>query len=180
MKEAFSCTPIHTIKLPEGLEEIQECVFEWSEISAITIPGSVRAIKAGAFYNCTTLASVRFEACTTPLTIGFQPGTNEHDPLYQSPLTSIYVNRELIASESYAAARDQDDEGIFSSTLSDDYTTTVTLQGNVNTISDYMFSGVPIETIWIPREVTTICKGTRNWAYYAYIIKAQIKIKYRE
>jgi hypothetical protein len=72
-------------------------------------------------------------------------------------LTSIYVNREIVASSEYAIARNADDEGIFS-TPSNSRNVSVTLQGNVNTISDYMFSGVQMETIWIPREVTSIGK----------------------
>lgn len=136
-------------------------MFYNSGITSLKIPATVREIKDNAFYNCKTLASVRFEASSEPLTIGFQPGTDERGPFFQSPLTNIYVNRELVASESYAAARDQWDEGIFSTSFygDDDPKVTVTLQGNVKTISDYMFSGVQMETIWIPREVETICKG---------------------
>ena len=133
-------------------------MFSNSGITSLEIPASVEEIKDYAFYNCTSLASVRFEAGTKPLTIGFQPGSDEVGPFYQSPLTSIYVNRELVASETYAAARDQWDEGIFSTSF-DDAVVTVILQGNVKTISDYMFAGVQMETIWIPREVETICKG---------------------
>ena len=73
-------------------------------------------------------------------------------------MTSIYVNRELVATEEYAAARNQTDEGIFSTSF-DDAVVSVILQGNVNTISDYMFSGVQMQTVWIPREVTSIGKS---------------------
>ena len=222
------------VTLGEQVHTLLPYMFFNSGITSLTIPGTVMEIKDNAFYNCAALASVRFEAGSEPLTIGFQPGTNERGPFYQSPLTNIYVNRELVASAAYATARDQKDEGIFS-TPSNNRKVTVTLQGNVNTISDYMFSGVQMQTIWIPREVTTICKGAfydcsslygmtlahtgpptliedenggafkgtllnnpdvqmrwialedgsdanikafksaRNWVYYAYIIKAQIK-----
>ena len=147
--------------LGEQVHTLLPYMFYNSGITSLKIPATVTEIKDNAFYDCTTLASVRFEACTEPLTIGFQPGSNERGPFFQSPLTSIYVNRELVASESYAAARDQWDEGIFSTSFydDDDPKVTVTLQGNVKTISDYMFAGVQMETIWIPREVETICKG---------------------
>ena len=224
------------VTLGKQVHTLLPYMFSNSGITSLKIPATVMEIKDNAFYECTTLASVRFEASTKPLTIGFQPGNNEVGPFYQSPLTNIYVNRELVASAAYATARDQKDEGIFS-TPSNNRKVTVTLQGNVNTISDYMFSGVQMQTIWIPREVTTICKGAfyncsslygmtlahtgpptliedenggafkgtllndadlnnnerwialedgsdaninafksaRNWVYYAYIIKAQIK-----
>jgi hypothetical protein len=145
-------------------------MFYNSGITSLKIPATVEEIKDNAFYNCTTLASVRFEAGSEPLTIGFQPGSNERGPFYQSPLTKIYVNRELVASESYAAARDQWDEGIFSTSFydDDDPKVTVTLQGNVKTISEYIVSGVQMETIWIPREVETICKGAFYYCYRLY------------
>ena len=149
------------VTLGEQVHTLLPYMFSNSGITSLKIPATVMEIKDNAFYECTTLASVRFEASTEPLTIGFQPGSNERGPFYQSPLTNIYVNRELVASETYAAARDQRDEGIFSTSFDDDDDpkVTVTLQGNVKTISDYMFSGVQMETIWIPREVEKICKG---------------------
>ena len=158
------------VTLGEQVHTLLPYMFYNSGITSLKIPATVMEIKDNAFYKCTTLASVRFEASTEPLTIGFQPGSDERGPFYQSPLTNIYVNRELVASETYAAARDQWDEGIFSTSFygSDDPKVTVTLQGNVKTISDYMFSGVQMETIWIPREVETICKGAFYYCYRLY------------
>lgn len=149
------------VTLGEQVHTLLPYMFSNSGITSLKIPATVKEIKDNAFYECTTLASVRFEASIEPLTIGFQPGSDEVGPFFQSPLTSIYVNRELVASETYAAACDQWDEGIFSTSFydDDDPTVIVTLQGNVKTISDYMFSGVQMKTIWIPREVETICKG---------------------
>lgn len=149
------------VTLGEQVHTLLPYMFSNSGITSLKIPATVKEIKDNAFYECTTLASVRFEASIEPLTIGFQPGRDEVGPFFQSPLTSIYVNRELVASETYAEARDQWDEGIFSTSFydDDDPKVTVTLQGNVKTISEYMFAGVQMETIWIPREVETICKG---------------------
>ena len=146
-----------SVTLSNNVQTISNYMFTGTNIESITIPGSVTTIGNGAFGSCFKLASIRFEGSATPLTIGFQPGPLEVGPFYDSPLTSIYVNRELVASQEYAAARNQADEGIFS-TKSNSRNVTVTLQGNVNTISDYMFSGVNMKTIWIPREVTTIGK----------------------
>ena len=146
------------VTLGNQVRTLSPYMFSNSGITSLKIPASVEEIKDNAFYNCAALASVRFESGTEPLTIGFQPGSDEVGPFYQSPLTNIYVNRELVASESYATARDQTDEGIFSTSF-DDAVVTVTLQGNVRTISDYMFSGVQMQTIWIPQEVTSIGKS---------------------
>ena len=158
------------VTLGEQVHTLLPYMFYKSGITSLKIPGTVTEIMDNAFYECTTLASVRFEGSSEPLTIGFQPGTDERGPFFQSPLTSIYVNRELVASESYAAARNQWDEGIFSTSFydDDDPKVTVTLQGNVKTISDYMFAGVQMETIWIPREVETICKGAFYYCYRLY------------
>lgn len=146
-----------SVTLSNNVQTISAYMFTDTNIRSLTIPGSVTTIGNYAFYNCYELDSIRFEGSATPLTIGFQPLVDEKGPFYQSPLTSIYVNRELVASQEYAAARDEADEGIFS-TKSNSRNVTVTLQGNVNTISDYMFSSVNMKTIWIPREVTTIGK----------------------
>ena len=158
------------VTLGKQVHTLLPYMFSNSGITSLKIPATVMEIKDNAFYKCTTLASVRFEASTEKLTIGFQPGSDEVGPFFQSPLTNIYVDRELVASESYAAARDQWDEGIFSTSFydDDDPKVTVTLQGNVKTISDYMFSGVQMETIWIPREVETICKGAFYYCYRLY------------
>ena len=146
------------ITLGEQVHTLLPYMFTESGITSLTIPATVMNIEDYAFYNCKNLNSIRFEGGTEELTIGFQPGntvSNDVGPFYQSPLTSIYVNREIVASEQYAGKRDQTDEGIFSTSF-DDAVVTVTLQGNVKTISDYMFSGVNMQTIWIPREVTSI------------------------
>lgn len=151
-----------SVTLGDQVRTILNNMFTSVKIEHITIPGTVMEIKDDAFSSCLQLSSIRFEASTTPLTIGFHPAPtsigNECGPFYHSPLTFIYVNRELVASESYATARDQSDEGIFSTSF-DDAEVKVTLQGNVKTISDYMFSGVNMQTIWIPREVTSIGKS---------------------
>ena len=151
-----------SVTLGDQVRTILNNMFTSVKIEHITIPGTVMEIKDDAFSSCLQLSSIRFEASTNPLTIGFHPAPtsigNECGPFYHSPLTSIYVNRELVASASYAAARDQSDEGIFSTSF-DDAEVEVTLQGNVKTISDYMFSGVNMQTIWIPKEVKSIGKS---------------------
>ena len=146
------------ITLGEQVHTLLPYMFTESGITSLIIPATVMNIEDYAFYNCKNLSSIRFEAGTEELTIGFQPGntvSNDVGPFYQSKLTNIYVNREIVASEQYARYRDQTDEGIFSTSFDDDVVT-VTLQGNVKTISDYMFSGVNMQTIWIPKEVTSI------------------------
>ena len=155
-----------SLTIGDQVKTIHNYMFAGLNIDRITIPGTVMEIKDDAFKGCTKLSSIRFEASAVPLTIGFQPVDyaiqNEHGPFYESPLTNIYVNRELVASESYAAARDQTDEGIFSineSIFFSNPPATVILQGNVRTISDYMFSGLNIQTLWIPREVESIGKS---------------------
>ena len=149
------------ITLGEQVHTLLPYMFTESGITSLTIPATVMNIEDYAFYNCKNLSSIRFEGGTEELTIGFQPGntvSNDAGPFYQSQLTNIYLNREIVASEQYARERDQTDEGIFSTSF-DDAVVTVTLQGNVKTISDYMFSGVNMQTIWIPREVTSIGKS---------------------
>ena len=105
------------ITLGEQVHTLLSNMFNNSGITSISIPATVMKIRDYAFCNCKELSSIRFEASAVPLTIGFQSASDLADqvgPFYDSPLTDIYVDRELVPSESYADKRDQNDEGIFS------------------------------------------------------------------
>lgn len=155
----FAGAGASTINLNK-VASIGKGAFENAKLTSITIPASVVEISDDAFKNCTSLSSMTFEASANPLTIGFQPGTDQVGPFNQSPLTSLTLNRELVASASYAAALDSDDEGFFSeiSTL-----TNVTLGEQVKSLSPYMFSTTGIESITIPSNVRKI--GHNAFAY---------------
>lgn len=134
--------------------------FENAKLAEITIPANVVEISDDAFKNCKSLASITFEASATPLTIGFQPGAGEVGPFYQSPLTSVCLNRELVASESYAAARNEDDEGFFSYITS---LANVTIGEQVKSIPPFTFSTTGITSVTIPGNVESI--GHNAFAY---------------
>ncbi len=154
-----------SVTLSNNVKYISKYMFSKNNITSLVIPASVTEIADYAFYNCTHLASITFEASATPLTIGFQPGLDERGPFYQSPLTTINVYRQLNASEEYKKARDGDDEGIFSTGAEfasgaeakvdfvDDNNGVLATE-----ISDCMFSGLPIHKIWIPQEIKSIGK----------------------
>lgn len=153
------------INIGEQVRTIPKAAFAYANIESITIPANVTMIEDFAFYKCEKLASITFEESSTPLEIGFQPGDSEVGPFSQSPLTYIKAHRQLNASSEYASARNEADEGIFSTkaTFVNGARTTVDIaSANVTVISDYMFSRLPIEEITIPEGVTYI--GTK--AFY--------------
>lgn len=160
--KAFYGTAIQTIELPGGLETIEEKAFADSKISAITIPGSVTKIGNLVFVNCTKLSSVTINDSSTALHIGFQDLATDRGPFWDSPLTSITLNRELVYDYNDLGSPD---EGIFSNRHKKP--TTVSLGGSLRNILPYMFSetgvgaavgsnGHVAGSVWIPHTITSI------------------------
>ncbi len=127
---------------------------DWA-MTSMTIPAFVTEIKDYAFYNCSKLADLTFADSNDDLIVGYQPGTNQRAPFYQSPLTNIVVNRSLVLSDAYASACDAADEGLFS-TMHGSQSTTITLGGQVGKIPEFMFASLPLTSITIPATVTEI------------------------
>ena len=138
-----------------NVETIGEGALMGADFTDLTIPASVTTIGNYAFANCESLKNLTFEENTKELTIGFQPGTNEHGPFYQSPLEKVVVNRGIVFTEEYFSACDSSNEGIFATTHGSQRTS-VSLGGLVTSIPKYMFSELPIEKLTIPATVNSI------------------------
>ncbi|MBO7325719.1 MAG: leucine-rich repeat protein, partial [Bacteroidales bacterium] len=105
------------------------------------------------------LANLTIASGADDLFIGFQPGSDEHGPFYQSPLKSIKINRPISMTYEYNTNCDQWDEGIFSNEYYDDdveWTTNLVLGQNVKTILKYMFAGTRVQQLHIPETVDNI------------------------
>ena len=148
-------TNLASLTLGEQLKTLSPYMFSGLPITELSISASVTEIKDYAFYNCEKLANLTFESGADDLVIGFQPGSNEHGPFYQSPLTNIVVNRSLLLSDAYATACDATDEGVFS-TEHGSQNTTISLGGQVGKIPEFMFASLPLVSITIPATVTEI------------------------
>ena len=143
------------VEMGSNIQTIHPYMFSGLPMTRIDIPGNVTEIKDYAFYNCKSLTDLTFADGTSDLTIGFQPSSDQRGPFYQSPLTTITVNRNIVHSATYAAACDDDDEGIFS-TERNSQNTTVTLGSQVKTIPEFTFSKLPVNSIVIPGTVAAI------------------------
>ena len=160
-KSAFKGTAIGSIVLPEGITTIEESAFEGSTLNEITIPGSTNNIGINVFYNCGNLSSVTFlpSPTKTPLNIGCLDWGPEWGPFYDSPLTSINLNRELICvwEDGTVFTPTAWDEGMFAHKHHESVgSVSVTLGPQVETLSNYMFNKLPIQTLTIPGTVKTI------------------------
>ena len=135
-----------------------------SAITNITIPATLTEICNHAFNGCSSLSSLVFESSATPLTMGFQTGTDERGPFYQSPLAFINLDRELVMNEDYAANCNEWDEGIFSNKYYDNeaLTAQIYLGNNVHTILPYMFSTLRMEQLHLPKAVDKIGEKDKN------------------
>ena len=163
---AFDEAMLGTITLPEGVTTIEDSAFQYSTLSEITIPGSVNNIGIDVFWECSNLHSVTFlpSATKTPLKIGRMEGTWNYGPFYDTQLTSIDLNRELILVKGDGSNFTQSEwwHGMFATEKAEAGevgSASVKLGPQVETISDYMFYYLPIEDITIPGTVTTIGKG---------------------
>ena len=164
---AFRDTKLATITLPEGITTIEKEAFRNTPLTEITIPGSINTIGVDVFYDCAQLTSVTFlpSPTKTPLSIGYMTyGTGELGAFYDTKLTSIALNRELIYTkgkndkgEDIIFTPDEYDEGMFyHKNYKGVNSVTVTLGPQVETLSNYMFAYLPIQTLTIPGTVTTI------------------------
>ena len=144
-----------SVTLGSQVVEITPYMFAASGITSLTIPGSVTKIGNLAFDDCKSLSSVTFEGSSEVLHIGFQDHTSDKGPFYDSPLSYINLNRELVYDYNDLDAWD---EGIFAYSYKDDknLTTEVILGENVKTIHDYMFNKVRLRNVLIHANVTRI------------------------
>ena len=147
-----------SVTLTDNVKTISEFMFAGRPIQQLTIPGSVTFIGNNAFDDCTTLSRVTFESGSQDLHIGFQDQSSDKGTFYDSPLTYIALDRELVYDYDNL---DTWDEGIFANAYYDDdeyleLGVSVTLGEKVKTLSSYMFNRLPIQTLTIPASVTTI------------------------
>lgn len=152
-----------TVTLGNNVTTLPRYMFANSGITGITIPGNVTAIGNLVFVNCTKLSSVTINDSSTALHIGFQDLATDRGPFWDSPLTSITLNRELVYDYNDL---DATDEGIFSNKHKNP--TTVSLGGSLRTILPYMFSETGVGaavgsngqfvagSVWIPHTITNI------------------------
>ena len=160
-----------TVTLGNNVTALPRYMFANSGITGITIPGNVATIGNLVFVNCTKLSSVAINDNSTALQIGFQDLSSDKGPFWDSPLTSITLNRELAYDYDDL---DATDEGIFSNKHKNP--TKVSLGGSLRTILPYMFSetgvGAAVNqngqfsgaagSVWIPHTITSI----GNHAFY--------------
>ena len=152
------------VTLGGSLTTISKHMFNYLNITEITIPASVTVIENDAFFNCTKLSRLTFEESSTPLTIGYHPTGDVCGPFYYSPLSYINLKRELKLTDAYKSKLDYWDMGIFTNFKYSDgnFTTAVHLGDYVETIHDYMFCCVRLTSLWIPSSV----KSIGNYAFY--------------
>lgn len=165
-KFMFAGTGITSIDLNK-VTTISNHALRNTGITTLQVHPSVTLIDDHAFASCESLEEVILEASTQPLTIGFQPGSDQHGPFWQSPLNNVVLKREITPTEAYAAACDQYDEGIFANehgleTIEGRNDLTVQIISNVNTIHPFMFSGWGMDDLTIPACVTEI----KDFAFY--------------
>lgn len=160
----FNGCSIRTIEIPAHISKIGVGAFcKCTYLNSITIPATVKYVGTDAFYETTRLQSVIIEDSNEPLQLGNSYGgalgTIQRGAFYFSPLTNIYLGRDIdYRNYDEAFTPDTWDEGVFAPKHYDDETveTTVTIGNNVTTLSEYMFCRARMREVTIPASVKTI------------------------
>lgn len=140
-------------------------------LESVTITANVGSVGYSSFLLCDSLTTVNIEESQNSLDLGYMlsDGTFEYGPFYDSPLASITLKREIKYKDMYGNPFTPDgwEEGVFAYKFydEDDLTTNVSIGEYVETISDYMFSGVRVRAIWIPKNITSIGKMAFAYCY---------------
>lgn len=142
----------------------QGVLYDCDGLTELKIGGTVNSIGNDPFYDCDNLGKVTFEpsATGTSLSLGYQTyGSDDQGPFYDAPLSYINLDREIDYSNNDL---DEWGEGVFATQHYDNenLTTEVKLGTSVMTISDYMFSGVRLNALWVPSNIESI----GNYAFY--------------
>ncbi len=152
------------------VKTLSNYMFAGLGIESLVIPGNVTKIGNNVFEYCSCLENIKFLPDRKPLTIGFIDKALDLGPFYYAELVSIDLDRELDYVNDGPGGLNSWDEGIFANQgryketddgegyLDPDYVVKVNLGPNVKTIWPWMFATLPIENLWIPREITSIGK----------------------
>ena len=133
------CAGVTAVVIPEGVTSIGANAFEGTSITALTTPGTLASLEAGAFYGCTTLETVVVNGSLTELPQNAFNGC--------SSLVSVTLSPGITSIGSGAFG--------YCSSLSD-----VTLPASLTAIPDNCFSYCSsLSSIDIPGTVTSIGSG---------------------
>lgn len=152
-----NCINLASVEMHGSVKTIGQYAFKGcTALKSITIPGSVESIGDHAFYGCSSLNTVRIEDADTPLNLGLSHTgyyiTTKRGPFYTSPLANIYLGRDIqLMKEGEAISPASWDEGAFANEFysDSDITATVSIGPKVESINDYMFSGVRLKYLYI-------------------------------
>jgi uncharacterized repeat protein (TIGR02543 family) len=131
-------TNLETINLPTNgvLETINSYAFEnLPKINNIVIPSSVKTIDYRAFENCSSLSTITFNS-------GLQTIESE-----------AFINDILLNNVSIPDSVTKIGDHAFSGCTS---LANITLSNNLTTLSNYILNGTIIETLIIPKNLTTV------------------------
>ena len=159
-----NCTNLTSVELHGSVRTIGKSAFKGcASLKSITIPASMETIDEDAFCSCTSLNTVRIEDAETPLRFGLSHTgyyiLTKRGPFYTSPLQKIYLGRNIqLTKDGNAFSAENWDEGVFANEFySDtDINATVSIGPEVETITDYMFSGVRLRHLYIYPTIKSI------------------------
>ena len=169
------CAYLTTVSLPDGATIINEEAFDGcTELISVKLPSALETICNNALSSCTSLTSVKLPSSLTTIQSYAFAASGLTSISIPSGVTSIGINpfelcKDLVSisvksGNEYFDSRNSCNAIIEKATnklISGSKSTKI--PGTVTSIGSYAFAGLPISTISIPMNVTSIASTTFNW-----------------
>ena len=159
----FHNTRMVDLEIPRHITKIGEAAFkDCTYLTEVKIHNTITSIGKDAFGGCSAVNTLYIEDSDTPLPIGCSISAYEftQSPFYESPLTNIYLGRDLVLLDKEGNPMEANNyyTGLLVTGFYDreDLIPHVTLGPKVTKITNHMFNYMPLESITIPDNITSI------------------------
>ena len=158
---AFYQKQLATVSLPNQLRVIGDFAFYGTSLQELVFPGSVTLSGKSAFRGCSSLKTITFLWGEEELELreDDRGGASNYGPFYNSPLESLYIDRNIRYRDKDGDVMDMSNHGLFRHYPHDENAHPVVFGPNVTIITDDMFCNLLLQPQFvIPGNINHIGK----------------------
>ena len=158
---AFYQKELATVSLPNQLRIIGDFAFYGTSLQELVFPGSVTLSGKSAFRGCSSLKTITFLWGEEELELreDDRGGASNYGPFYNSPLESLYIDRNIRYRDKDGDVMDMSNHGLFRHYPHDENAHPVVFGPNVTIITDDMFCNLLLQPQFvIPGNINHIGK----------------------